>query len=332
MSVSLVDIKKHRWSNFITSALLICGISSLLLVSVYLFFGLSLGSSLMVVVIATLFSFFGPRISPSVVLKMYQAQEVRHEQEPALMSAFAELAKKAEIEHLPRLYYIPSRLPNAFAIGTADLSAVAVTDGLFRSLSRRELLGVLAHEIAHVRHHDLYLLGVADSLSRLTSLVSRLGLFLALLWIPFVLFGGTGFGFLGLVFLVIAPMLSSFLQLALSRAREYDADIGAVSLTGDPEGLASALYKIEKMVKPKWWQQILVPGDSPEPACLRTHPATKDRVQRLMELKARNESQTDPLQLPSTDWIEQSSKQRHVPSQTQRIRQRPKWHINGLRY
>ncbi len=332
MSVSLVDIKKHRWNNLITSTLLIVGISCLLMVAVHLFFRLSWGSSLITVTCATLFSFFGPKISPSVVLKMYKAREVRPDQEPALLAAFAELSQKAQLEHIPRLYYIPSRLPNAFAIGTDRLASVAVTDGLFRSLSRRELLAVLAHEIAHIRHHDLYLLGVADSLSRMTSLVSRLGLMLAILWIPFVLFGGKGFGFWGLAFLILAPTISSLLQLALSRSREYDADIGAVSLTGDPEGLASALFKIEKMVKPTWWQQIFVPGDSPEPACLRTHPPTKDRIHRLMELKARNESQTDPLELPSIDWIEHSSQSRSAPNSLRRIRERPKWHLNGLRY
>lgn len=332
MTVCVVDLRKHRWSNFFNSIVLIGGLGFLLLLLVRYFFNVTWVSSSIAVAISVAIAIFGPKVSPMVLLRMYKAQKVTFEAQPALVGEFSELAKRAELPFVPALYFVPTRLPNAFAVGTDRAAAVAVTDGLLRTLSRRELLGVLAHEIAHIRHHDLYLLGIADSLSRLTSMISRIGLFLALLSVPMMLFGGSGFHILGLLLLIFAPTISSLLQLALSRAREYDADIGAVTLTGDPEGLASALWKLEKMVKPKWWQQVLVPGDAPEPTVLRTHPPTKERVRRLLELKRRHESPTEPLHLPSPQWVVEPSLARFKTDLYPRVRSRPKWRFTGLRY
>lgn len=332
MSFSLVNLKQHRWNNWLTTILLIVAIAFVLLISIHTFFGMGWISSGIAVAVAIGVALFGPQVSPMVVLKMYKARQIRPDLDPNLWTAFQELARRADLEHEPRLYYIPSQLPNAFAVGTDRLASVAVTDGLLRNLNRRELLGVLAHEISHIRHHDLFLLGIADSLSRLTSLISRIGLFFAFLSIPMILAGYGGYSFLGLVFLILAPMISTLLQLALSRSREYDADMGAVSLTGDPEGLASALLKLEAMVKPSWWQQIFLPGDSPEPNALRTHPVTKDRVGRLLELKQRNESPNDPLQLPHPDIVFHPADQPAPLPGTQPVQRRPRWHVSGLRY
>lgn len=332
MTFSPVDLKRHRFNNGLTTLLLILAIALILLLSIHLFFNFTWISSAIAVAFSIALALFGPQVSPAMILRMYRAQQIVPQRDPNLWAAFSELAKRAELEHQPRLYYIPSQVPNAFAVGTAQQAAVAITDGLLRNLNRRELLGVLAHEISHIRHHDLYLLGIADSLSRLTSFISRIGLFLAMLSIPLVLAGYGGYNLLGLLFLILAPTVSTLLQLALSRSREYDADMGAISLTGDPEGLASALQKIDAMVKPSWWQQVFRPGDSPEPNALRTHPVTTDRVQRLMELKTRNESPDDPLQLPHPDIVFHPHDQSNPLPGTQGISRRPRWHISGLRY
>lgn len=332
MSVSLINVRQHRWMNWLTTLLLIIAIALILMLSIHMFFSLSWVSSAITVFIAIAVAVFGPQVSPAVVLKMYKAKQVHAEHAPDLYNAFLELARLAELEHQPRLFYIPSQLPNAFAVGTASQASVAVTDGLLRGLNRRELLGVLAHEISHIRHRDLFLLGIADSLSRLTSLISRVGLLLAFLSLPLMVAGAAGYSLLGFIFLILAPTVSTLLQLALSRSREYDADVGAVSLTGDPEGLASALQKIEQMVKPSWWRQILMPGDSPEPNALRTHPVTKDRIARLMELKVRDESPTDPLHLPHPDIVFHPMDQPAPLPGTNPIETRPRWRISGLKY
>lgn len=331
-SFSLVDLKRHRWNNWLTTVLLIVAIALILMISIHLFFKLSWLTSAIAVAVAIGVAIFGPQVSPVVVLKMYRAQQVLPHVDPKLWAAFTELAKRAELEHEPRLFYIPSRVPNAFAVGTDRLASVAITDGLIRSLNRRELLGVLAHELSHIRHHDLFLLGIADSLSRLTSLVSRIGLLLVFLAIPMLWAGYFQISFLGFLFLIFAPTVSTLLQLALSRSREYDADMGAVSLTGDPEGLANALLKIEAMVKPSWWRQVILPGDTPEPNALRTHPVTKDRVSRLLELKHRNDSPEDPLVLPHPDIVFKPSQETQPLPGVEPVTRRPRWRVSGLKY
>lgn len=195
----------------------------------------------------------------------------------------AELAARAGLPAVPVPHYVPSGVVNAFATGSKHHAAIALTDGLLRSLTPRELTGVLGHEIAHIANEDLRVMGLADSISRLTHLLALLGQLAIVLSLPALLLGVTEVNWPALLLLAVAPQLALLAQLGLSRVREFDADRLAAELTGDPHGLASALAKIERVSRS--WRAWLLPGwGNPEPSWLRTHPATAERIERLLEL------------------------------------------------
>jgi heat shock protein HtpX len=143
---------------------------------------------------------------------------------------------------------------------------------------------VFAHEIAHVANRDLWIMGLADVMARATALLSYAGQFLLIVNLPLLLFGAVTIPWIVPVVLIFAPTGMSLLQLALSRAREFDADRAAAELTGDPMGLAAALGRLERRPG-RFWEEILLPGRRmPEPSVLRTHPRTEQRIERLEEL------------------------------------------------
>ncbi len=148
---------------------------------------------------------------------------------------------------------------NAFAVGTRKHAAIAVTDGLVRQLDMRELVGVVAHEISHVRNNDLWVMGLADMFSRTTSILSLIGQFLLFLNLPLILLSQVTVNWFAIFLLIFAPNLSALAQLALARTREFDADLNAARLTGDPDGLASALVKIER-AQGGWLERIFMPN------------------------------------------------------------------------
>jgi heat shock protein HtpX len=172
---------------------------------------------------------------------------------------------------------------NAFAAGQRSEAAIAVTDGLLRGLTGRQLTGVLAHEMSHIRSDDVRIMTLADTVGRLTHGVAYAGLALVVLGLP-MLASGSALPLLIAAVLMAIPTVVTLLQLALSRAREYDADLEAATLTGDPGGLASALQTLAKR-EGRIWERILVPhGRTPDPLLLRTHPPTDERVRRLLAL------------------------------------------------
>jgi heat shock protein HtpX len=176
---------------------------------------------------------------------------------------------------------------NAFAVGRRDNAAIAITDALARNLSPRELAGVLAHEMSHIAHEDVKVMALADMVSRFTSVMSTVGLLSLLLNLGSFAGGGEEqVPWLGVLVLLAAPTIGGLLQVALSRTREFDADLGAAILTGDPDGLASALNRLEKAQGRMWEGMVLPGGRIPDPSILRTHPPTAARVARLMALKA----------------------------------------------
>ncbi len=237
--------------------------------------------------------------SDRLVLRMHQAQEVGPEQAPELYRMVGELAAKAGIPR-PRLVLIPEQQPNAFATGrNPQHGVIAVTEGLLEVLSRCELRGVLAHEIAHIRNRDILVSSIAAVLSSvITSLGNSLG-WLAMLGGQSDEEGERHAGS-GLLFALLAPIAATLVQLGISRSREYLADETGARLAGDPEGLASALMKLER-------GRAVVPVLDPKPAtaslfivnplfgmgslwsAFSTHPSTEDRVRRLMELAQRGE-------------------------------------------
>jgi heat shock protein HtpX len=234
--------------------------------------------------------------SDRLVLAMYRAEPVGPAQAPELHAIVRDLSLRAGIP-MPRLYVIPESAPNAFATGRGPANAaVAVTEGLLEALDRREVAGVLAHELAHVKHRDTLVMTVAATLAGAISMLANLGQ-LALL------FGGRSSDeaedaphpAAGLLGVLVAPFAAMLVQAAISRSREFLADEGGARLTRDPGALASALTKLEA-----WSRQVPMGAGTPATAHLfivnpftgggllrmfSTHPSTEARVARLLALE-----------------------------------------------
>lgn len=225
----------------------------------------------------------GRRISPYWLMRIVGARRLAPYEVPSLYRTVQALSERANLPAVPELYYVPSKVMNAFSVGTREDPALGVTDGLLRNLSPRELTGVLAHEIAHIRQNDVRVLSFADVIGRMTGILSVVGQFLLLLNLPLLLMGRIPVPWLTVVLLLVAPVLSGLLRLALSRTREVDADLGAARLAGDALGLASALRKME-CYGTSWIDRLFRPHHAPSGSLLRTHPDTEERVQRLLEL------------------------------------------------
>ena len=178
--------------------------------------------------------------SGDLVLSLYGAREVDARSEPALYETTAGLARNAGLP-MPRLYLIDSPQPNAFATGRDPANAaVAVHTGLLQMLSREEVAGVIAHELAHIKHRDTLLMTVTATLAGAISMVANFGLFFS---------GGNrennGVGVIGgILVAILAPFAAMIVQMAISRSREYEADRLGAEISGNPLALASALAKI----------------------------------------------------------------------------------------
>jgi heat shock protein HtpX len=221
------------------------------------------------------------KMSPQMVLNLYKARPLSETEAPELHQIMRELTAAADLPAMPRLFYVQTKMLNAFAVGSREDSAIAVTDGLLRTMNLRQINGILAHEVSHIVSGDLKVMGMADVLNRITSFMSTLGL----IGIPLIFGTGVNIPLLGPLLLIFAPTLGGLLQLALSRSREYDADLDGATLTGDPEGLASALQLLENRQK-GIWEGLALPGSRlPQPSMLRTHPKTEDRIARLLALR-----------------------------------------------
>ncbi len=276
-------LTEHKLRNGLHTLLLIGGMALILALSASFLFGGGVG--VWVAGLVALMLFLAPRMSPAMVLGLYRAHPLSPGEAPDLYAVVAELARRAGLPRMPALYYLPSTVMNAFTMGSREDAAMVVTDGLLRRLSLRELVGVLAHETSHVRNNDVRVMGLADVVGRLTRILSLMGQLLILVSLPMMLFTPGDIPWAGFLLLVFAPSLSALLQLALSRTREFDADLDAARLTGDPAGLASALAKLERY-QGGLLERILLPGRrNPNPSLLRTHPETKERIDRLMALK-----------------------------------------------
>lgn len=279
------EARRHRRRNRMQTLLLLGGMTGLLSACGWVVAGpdglvwLGLGG-----VLAMLLA---PTLPPALVLRMSAARPVAPWQWPQVYALLGELARRADLERVPVLHLIASPTPNAFAVGTRAQAAIAVTEGMLSRLNQRELAAVLAHEISHIRHGDIRILGLADLISRMTRLMAWLGAVLLTFSLPLVLTGQAHAPLPLVILLLTSPVLAALLQLALSRTREFDADLDAATLTGDPLALVAAL---EKMEAPLWrfWGRVLMPRRPPdEPSLLRTHPSTAERVQRLLALAGR---------------------------------------------
>ncbi|MCP5156161.1 MAG: M48 family metalloprotease [Ectothiorhodospiraceae bacterium] len=311
--------QRHRWINAMQSLLLLASMAAMLSALGYVVAGSvgvlwALGGGAALVA-------FNPGLSPGLVLRLYGARAVGPRAAPDLHHVLSVLAERAGLERPPALFHVPSRMLNAFAVGSRDSCAIAVTDGLLRTLAPREVIGVLAHEVSHVRHNDMWIMGLADLLSRLTSLFATAGQLLVLVNLPLMLLGTVAVSWWVVLVLVLAPLVTGLMQLALSRTREYDADLGAVALTGDPRGLASALARMERY-QGRFVEQILFPGRRvPDPSLLRTHPPTEERVRRLLALES------SPVPALEARGVDPRAGLAHPP-----VARRPRWHAHGIWY
>lgn len=225
--------------------------------------------------------------SDKMVLSMYSAHEVDETSAPQFYAIVRELASRAGLP-MPRVYLIDEAQPNAFATGrNPEHAAVAATTGTLQLLTARELRGVMAHELAHVRHRDILLSTVSATVAGAISALAQFGMF----------FGGRDGDrpnpVLSILVMIVAPIAAMLIQFAISRAREFEADRGGAEISGDPDALADALLKIERYAKglpmetaeahPATAQMMIVnPLSGGGVAGLfSTHPSTEERVARL---------------------------------------------------
>jgi heat shock protein HtpX len=277
----------HKSRNELQTAVLVGGLGLLTAFCAWLLWSWT-GVVVTIAWIGVLYA-LAPRLPPEMVMRLYRARPLDPQHGGQIAHIVGELARRAGLPAVPRLYVIPSMTLNAFATGTPEKAVIAVTEGILRRLTLRELAGVLAHEISHVRNNDLAVMSLADVMTRFTQTLSYLALFLAIFNLPAILLGDSDVSLLALLLLYLAPTIGSLLQLGLSRTREYDADLEGAQLTGDPAGLASALNKLERY-QGHFWEDLMfpVPGRKiPQPSLLRSHPPTEERIARLKALETR---------------------------------------------
>ncbi len=242
-------------------------------------------------VLAVGMNFFAYFYSDKLVLKMYGAKEISESDAPWLYQIVRELTMRAGIP-MPKVYLIPSDQPNAFATGrNPSHAAVAVTQGITNVLSRDELAGVLAHEIAHVTNRDILIGTVAATIAGAISMLANMAQFT-------MIFGGRddrgGNPIAAIAMMIVAPIAAMLVQMAISRSREYQADETGAKIMGDPVPLASALKKLSEASKvipmkaePATAHMFIVnPLSGNRLASLfSTHPPMEKRIAALMAMR-----------------------------------------------
>ncbi|MGH7549205.1 MAG: M48 family metalloprotease [Gemmatimonadota bacterium] len=245
------------------------------------------GGALMALVIAGAMNFGSYFFSDKIVLKMNRARVVGRADAPVLYEVVETLTRRAGMP-MPKVAIIPTPQPNAFATGrNPEHAVVAATEGILKILDRDELEGVMAHELAHVKHRDILIASVAATLAGAIMFVGRFGLF----------FGGGNRdrggagGILALAAIILAPIAAFLIKAAISRSREYAADQGGAQMSGKPRALASALQKLEAGAKRMPMQvspatehlYIVKPfGGGGLSGLFSTHPPTEKRVEQLL--------------------------------------------------
>lgn len=228
------------------------------------------------------------RIAPSSLMRVYGARPYEAGDLAQFDRITTELARRAGLRRAPRIYVVPSMLLSAFSMGSSRQFAIAVTEGLLRRLTMREVAAVLAREVAHAQRGDLVVLGIADWISRFAQAGYYVGLALAALNILRGISGGEAVSWLSVALLILAPALMTLLQLALSSAREIDADRAAALLTGDSLGVASAVSRLDP-IPGSALDDLLPPVPArkvPLPSMLRYPPQSDRRIARLNAFQA----------------------------------------------
>jgi heat shock protein HtpX len=274
-------LRRQRLRNVVQAVLLLGGLLVTAGLLTWLLFGPT--GLLWALVVGALVGALRPRVPTRTLLSMYGAHPLSPGSAPGLIRIVQELSERAGLARVPALYYVPSSVPNAFAVGRGDDAAIAVSDGLLRVLTGREVAAVLAHEVSHVRSGDTTVMSLSDTVGRAVQALSYIGVVSILFTLPMTL-GGNPRLLLLSVALTLLPTFVTLLQLALSRTREYDADLEGATLIGDPEALASALENLQRSTGRIWERLMVRRGRVPDPLLVRTHPSTADRTRRLREL------------------------------------------------
>ena len=278
--------RQQQMENWLESALLL---GSMVAFTALLGWQLAGISGAIWTLLAALFlTLSASRLSGAALLRMQGAREIPRYRASGLHALVTELARRAHLRNVPRLFLMESPVPQAMAVGAGPHAALAVTRGLLQRLDPPELAGVLGHEISHIRHGDTRLMVLAQAFTHFSQTLSRLATLLFFGNLLLLLAGLPPVPLSFLLLLWLAPGINALLQLALSRSREFAADLGAAELTGDPRALARALWDIERAQQRRpWWSLFWgwTPRPQPQaPSALRSHPATEERIRRLLEL------------------------------------------------
>ena len=276
--------------NLLKTAVLMAAITAL-----FMLLGRMIGGQagmMVALAVALAMNFFSYWFSDTLVLRMYNAQEVDERSAPQFYRMVRELAERAQLP-MPKVYLIEENAPNAFATGrNPQNAAVAATTGILRVLSERELRGVMAHELAHVRHRDILISTISATMAGAIGMLANFAMF----------FGGRDAEgravnpIAGILVALLAPLAAGLIQMAISRAREFEADRGGAEISGDPQALASALQKIHRYAQgmpleaaehnPATAQMMIINplSGGGVRGLFSTHPSTEERVERLLQM------------------------------------------------
>ena len=251
------------------------------------------GGMMIALAIAAAMNVYAYWFSDKAVLRMYNAREVDAQSAPRFYNMVKELAANAGLP-MPRVYIIDEAQPNAFATGrNPENAAVAATTGIMQILSERELRGVMAHELAHVKHRDTLISTISATIAGAISSIAQFGMLFS---------GGHNdreggvHPAVAILVMILAPIAAMLIQMAISRSREFEADRGGAEISGDPGALASALQKIHNYAHrvpletaeqhPETAQMMIINPLSAEgiKGLFSTHPQTEERVARLMAM------------------------------------------------
>jgi len=272
--------------------------TSILMAGIVVLFGMvgaalgGAGGMLIALLFAAAMNVYAYWYSDSAVLKMYNAQQMSAETAPQFYGMIRELAQNAGLP-MPKVYIIDEAQPNAFATGRdPEHAAVAATTGIIDMLTERELRGVMAHELAHVKHRDTLISTISATVAGAISSIAQFGMLFA---------GGNDrergvHPAVALLIMIVAPIAAMLIQMAISRSREFEADCGGAEICGDPAALASALEKIHNYAHqipldaaeqhPETAQMMIINPLSGTgiQSLFSTHPQTEERVARLMSM------------------------------------------------
>jgi heat shock protein HtpX len=277
---------RSNWQAALKTVVLLATLGGILVGAGYLIGGPS--TALVFLFLAVLINMGAWFFSDRIALAAARAKPVTEEEDPRLYQMVRDLTTRAGLP-MPKLYVIPQEQPNAFATGrNPKHSAVAVTAGIRKLLTEDELRGVLAHELGHVRNHDILLTSVVASIASAITWIGYLVLFI----------GGdddSPLGIIGpLLLWLLAPIAAAIIQLAISRQREYSADATGAEICGNPESLASALLRLESGAQavPMQVNQATEPLYIVKPfkgggiaSLFSTHPPIEERVRRLRQMR-----------------------------------------------